>query len=220
VEKPFRKDLTHLTWDEVYARQAKRAHLVGDWMDALRLKAGDRVLEVGAGPGYVSLVLADRVGPGGAVYAIDHSAEALAYLERLQNERGVSQIRRIIADAATLEPTDLSAGSALIAMVLHHTEDAAGILDNVARLLPASALAVVAEFHPEGPCEVGPPRAHRVKPEQVQAWCKGAGFVVRSYRRQTPEHYMVLVEQRRMPAPSQRAERLSKGDETPSRDRA
>ena len=46
MEEPFRKDLTHLSWDEVYARQAKRAHLVGEWMDALRLKAGDRVLDL------------------------------------------------------------------------------------------------------------------------------------------------------------------------------
>jgi protein-L-isoaspartate O-methyltransferase len=43
------KDLTHLTWAEVYARQEKRAHLVDAWMDALRLKPGHRVLEVGAG---------------------------------------------------------------------------------------------------------------------------------------------------------------------------
>ena len=28
-----------------------------DWMDALRLKSGDRVLEIGAGPGFVSLAL-------------------------------------------------------------------------------------------------------------------------------------------------------------------
>jgi len=193
VDEPFRKDLTHLTWDEVYARQAKRAHLVGDWMDALGLKAGDRVLEVGAGPGYVTLVLAVRVGPGGVVYAVDHSAEALGYLERLQNERGIAHIRRIVANAATLEPGGLDVESALVTMVLHHTEDPAGILDNVARQLPAGALAVVAEFHPEGPCEVGPPQAHRVKPEQVQTWCEGAGFVVRSYRRQTPEHYMFVL---------------------------
>jgi ubiquinone/menaquinone biosynthesis C-methylase UbiE len=194
VEAPFRKDLTHLTWEEVYARQEKRAPLVGDWMGALGLKAGDRVLEVGAGPGYVSLVLADRVGPGGVVYAVDHSAEALAYLERLQTQRGVSHIRRIIADAATLGPAGLRADSALIAMVLHHTEDPPGILGNVARLLPAGAPAVVAEFHPEGPCAVGPPRAHRVSPEQVRTWCEGAGLAVRSYRRQTPEHYMVVVQ--------------------------
>ncbi len=55
MEESFRKDLTHLTWNEVYARQEKRGFLVDAWMDALRLKPGDRVLEVGAGPGYVSM---------------------------------------------------------------------------------------------------------------------------------------------------------------------
>jgi ubiquinone/menaquinone biosynthesis C-methylase UbiE len=196
VEEPFRKDLSHLSWDEVYARQVKRAHLVGEWMDSLRLKAGDRVLEVGAGPGYVSLVLADRVGAEGRVYAVDRSSEALAHLQRLERERRISHIRRLVADAATLEPAGLQVDSALTSMVLHHADDPAGILHNVARLLRPGALAVVAEFHPEGPCEEGPPRAHRLIPEQVQAWGKSAGFLVLNYQRQTPEHYLVLFQRR------------------------
>ena len=98
MQEAFRKDLTHLTWDEVYARQVKRASLVGEWMDALHLKSGDRLLEIGAGPGYVSLMLADRVGPAGTVYAVDRSADALAYLQRLQKERGVSNIERLVAE--------------------------------------------------------------------------------------------------------------------------
>jgi ubiquinone/menaquinone biosynthesis C-methylase UbiE len=194
VDEPFRKDLTHLSWDEVYARQVKRGDLVDEWMDSMRLKAGDRVLEIGAGPGYVSLVLAAHVGVEGLVYAVDRSSEALSHLERLQHERGILQIRRIVADAATFEQADLGADSALISMVLHHAEDPPGILSNVARLLRPGALAVVAEFHPEGPWEQGPPRAHRLRPEQVQAWAEAAGFLTLSYRRQTPEHYMVLVQ--------------------------
>lgn len=194
MEEPFQKDLSHLTCDEVYARQVKRADLVAEWMDALRLKVGDRVLEVGAGPGYVSLVLADRVGRSGVIYAVDRSAEALAYLERLQKERGLSHIQRLVADAATLEPASLRADSALITMVLHHGGDPAGILHNVPRLLLPGALAVVAEFHPDGPCDGGPPRAYRLRPEQIQAWCEAAGFSVLSYRRQTPEHFMILVQ--------------------------
>ena len=93
MEKPFQKDLSHLSWDQVYERQAMRADLVSDWIEGLRLKSGDRVLEIGAGPGYVSFVLAERVGHRGTVYALDRSAEALAYLERLQTERGIGQIQ-------------------------------------------------------------------------------------------------------------------------------
>jgi ubiquinone/menaquinone biosynthesis C-methylase UbiE len=194
MEKPFQKDLSHLNWDEVYARQALRAELVGDWMEALRLKSGDCVLEIGAGPGYVSFTLADRVGPAGIVYALDRAADALAHLERLQKERGVRQIQRITADAAVLEPAGMEADSALITMVLHHADDPAKILHNVARFLPHGGPVVIGEFHPEGPCSGGPPREHRLAPEKIQEWCEQAGLLVVSYRRQTPEHYMVVAQ--------------------------
>jgi ubiquinone/menaquinone biosynthesis C-methylase UbiE len=194
VARTYRKDLSHVTWDEVFARQVKRASLVEEWMNDLKLKPGARVLDVGAGPGYVSLVLAERVGPAGLVYAVDRKAEALAYLERLQRERRVAHIQRVVADATTMDRGTLSPDSALVTMVLHHTDDPPGLLANVARLLPAGALALVAEFHPEGPCKVGPPQSERVSPEQVQAWCEAAGFQVLRYRRQTPEHYMLILE--------------------------
>ena len=75
MEQTFQKDLSHLTWDEVYARQMQRAELVAEWMDALQLAAGGRVLEVGSGPGYVSLRLAERVGSVGVVYAVDGATQ-------------------------------------------------------------------------------------------------------------------------------------------------
>ncbi len=196
MEEQYRKDLSDLPLDEVFARQVRRADLIQDWMAALQLQPRARVLDIGAGPGYVSLVLADRVGPGGLVYAVDRSTDALAYLERLQKERGVAQIQRVVADATTLDAGTLHPQSALVTMVLHHADDPPCLLSNVARILPSGALAVVAEFHPEGPCEVGPPQAERLSPELVQAWCEEAGFDVLTYRRQTPEHYMWTVRKR------------------------
>jgi ubiquinone/menaquinone biosynthesis C-methylase UbiE len=194
VNEAFRKDLSHLSWEEVYARQVQRAALVADWMDALHLESGDRVLEIGAGPGYGSLALAGRVGPTGIVYALDQSAAALAHLERLQNERGVRQIERIAADAAALEPTSVHAGSALITMVLHHADDAPGILRRVVCCLPVGAPVVIGEFHPDGPCSSGPPREHRLAPELVERWCEQAGLTSVRYRRQSAEHYMLTAE--------------------------
>jgi ubiquinone/menaquinone biosynthesis C-methylase UbiE len=194
MDKPFQKDLSHLSWDQVYARQELRAELVSDWMEALCLKSGDRVLEIGAGPGYVSFALADRVGPKGIVYALDRSADALAYLERLQKTRGIGQIQRIAADAAVVELAGVQADSALITMVLHHADDPAGILHNVARFVPPGAPIVIGEFHPEGSCSNGPPREHRLAPEKIQLSCEQAGLSVLGYRRQTPEHYLVVAQ--------------------------
>jgi ubiquinone/menaquinone biosynthesis C-methylase UbiE len=189
----FQKDLSHLTWEQIYARQAQRTPLVADWMDALFLKSGDRVLEIGAGPGYVSLALARRIGASGLVYAVDRSADALASLQRRQAQLGIGQIERIVADAATLDPKGLDAGSALITMVLHHADEPAVIVRNVARFLPEGAPVVIGEFHPDGPCTSGPPREHRLRPGTIRAWCRSANLEVTEYRRQTPEHYMLAA---------------------------
>jgi ubiquinone/menaquinone biosynthesis C-methylase UbiE len=194
MDTPFHKDLSHLSWDQVYARQAQRAALIKDWMDWLRLKAGDRVLDIGAGPGLVSLALAERVGPAGLVYAVDTSKDALAYLERLQKERGIYQIKRVAVDAAALERGSVQANSALITMVLHHADDPAEILRSVARCLPPGAPVVIGEFHPEGPCSSGPPREHRFAPEQIKRWCEQAGLTVIGYRLQSLEHYALFAE--------------------------
>jgi ubiquinone/menaquinone biosynthesis C-methylase UbiE len=194
MEQTFQKDLSHTTWDAVYARQTQRADLVPAWIEALGLKPGGRVLDVGSGPGYVSLGLADHVGPDGIVYAVDRSRDALAYLERLQKERKISHIQRMVADVSTLQNSDLRTDAALISMVLHHADNPLGVLRNVHRLLAPHARVVVAEFHPQGPCEQGAPREHRLAPEQVQAWCEAAGFKVLDYRRQSPESYMLVAD--------------------------
>jgi SAM-dependent methyltransferase len=76
---------------------------------------------------------------------------------------------------------------------LRHADDPAGLLRNVARLLRVGARVAVAEFHPDGPCEVGAPRERRLAPERVWAWCEAAGFDRPDYHRQSPEHYFFTM---------------------------
>jgi len=196
MDEGFRKDLSHLGWDEVYARQALRAPLIEGWIAALRLAPGGRVLEVGSGPGFVSQALAARVGREGVVYAVERSADALAHLERLQREQDLPQIHRICADAAVLAPAERNLKAALVTMVLHHAEDPAGILRGAAGWLAPGGRLAIGEFDPAGPCEKGPPREHRLAPETVRRWCEAAGFVVLEIQSQTPEHYLLVAERR------------------------
>jgi|SRR5579859_7351994 len=148
------------------------------------------VLDVGAGPGYVS----QRVGPAGLVLALDRAAETLPYLERLRTERGLMWIQPLIGDVTALDLCDQRVDAAVITMMLHHAEDPVGLLSAVARWLPPGARAVVAEFDPAGLCASGPPSEQRQAPTQVREWCELVGFVCLGVQQQTDEHYMLLIE--------------------------
>lgn len=49
----------------------------GRWMDEAGVVPGMRVLDVGCGPGAVTALLLERVGPGGRVVGIDRAPPLL-----------------------------------------------------------------------------------------------------------------------------------------------
>lgn len=193
--REFRKDLSHLTWEEVFARQQMRAFLLPAWFEGLHLKAGDHVLDLGAGPGYVSLQMARLVGPTGLVYAVDREAHALAYLQEVIQCQQATNIRWVAADVLSFHLEDEHVSAVLLAMMLHHSDDPAALIEKLTSLLPPDGWAVIAEFHPDGPAQFGPPRAARLSPEQLEHWCWQAGLRVIHYARQSEEHYMLTVHQ-------------------------
>jgi SAM-dependent methyltransferase len=60
--------------------------------DRAGLTAGERVLDLGAGPGFAAVDLAHRVGPTGQVLALEHSADYVATGRRLAAEAGLTQL--------------------------------------------------------------------------------------------------------------------------------
>jgi cytochrome P450 family 135 len=70
---------------------------------ALNLKAGDVVLEVGAGTGRNLPYLVDAVGPNGAIIAVDASEGMLAEARKLTERHGWSNVQLLRQDAAQLQ---------------------------------------------------------------------------------------------------------------------
>ncbi len=62
------------------------------------IQRGATVLDVGAGPGFASVDLAQLVGPDGSVTALDRSARFLAHLQATARERGLANVRTIEID--------------------------------------------------------------------------------------------------------------------------
>jgi SAM-dependent methyltransferase len=70
-------------------------------MDALGVKPGERVLEVGCGPGTTAIELATRVAPDGEVVGVDISPAMVAAATRRAAAAGVDNVRFVAANAQT-----------------------------------------------------------------------------------------------------------------------
>jgi len=68
-------------------------------VELLAPKAGERVLEIGAGTGNATLPIAERVGPAGLVAAIDAAEGQLRVLQRRAAEAGLGNIHQEPMDA-------------------------------------------------------------------------------------------------------------------------
>lgn len=161
-------------WAAVYDRQAARGGLVPRLADLLDLVPGDRVLEVGCGPGHATAVLADRVAPG-RVVALDRHRGALDYFRDVTRP-DPDAVDPVVGDVRSLPVRFDAPTPALLAFVLHHVEAPARALEAVAAALPAGSTVLVAEYDPGAPGEVGPPLDRRLAPGDVAGWLDAAGL--------------------------------------------
>ena len=90
------KDYVLGTHDEEIERlglqhRAWRQRALDAWRSA-RIGVGQSVLDVGCGPGYATLDLAELVGPSGRVVAVDKSERFLGALEARRRPRSIDNI--------------------------------------------------------------------------------------------------------------------------------
>ena len=69
-------------------------------------KPGERVLDIGCGGGATTIAIAQAVAPSGEVLGIDISPDLTTASTRRASDAGVSNIRFICADAATIQLSD------------------------------------------------------------------------------------------------------------------
>ena len=104
---------------------------------------GMRVLDLGCGLGHVSLLLAELVGPGGAVVGIDRDPRMLENAERRRAAAGVGHVRYVEGDARTFrdaEPFD----AVVERLVLFHLPDAVDVVrHHVEALRPGGIFAAI-----------------------------------------------------------------------------
>lgn len=118
-------------------------------LNALKIQPGQIVCDFGCGNGYHSLQLAKRVGPTGAVHAIDIQPEMLEMLRERAGPRGLANIKPVLAteDESGLPPDTFD--MVLMVDVYHELANPAEILAAVHKSLKPDGRLVLVEFREE-----------------------------------------------------------------------
>jgi len=144
------KDYVLGTHDEEIERlglqhRAWRQRALDAWRSA-GIGPGQTVLDVGCGPGYGSVDLAELVGPSGRVVAIDKSERFLRALDATCRERGIDNITAYSADLDAGEFPDGIADRAWCRWVLAFVKDPRAILARMAAALAPDGVMVLHEY--------------------------------------------------------------------------
>ena len=122
-------------------------------------KPGDRLLDMGSGPGFLTFDLADLVGPSGSVLALDNSEFFIEHLRREARTQHLNWVRGEVADISEFEYEESSLDGAISRWVLMFLSDPEVVLARIAGALRPGGTFAAMEYiqfksmslWPEGP---------------------------------------------------------------------
>ena len=165
--------------DEWTARLESPARIAGLKIDyiisSLKLKPGDVVADIGAGPGILSLPMAKAVAPAGKVYAVEIDQAFLDHIAAKMKDQGVPNVTLVKGEFVDPKLPAANVDVALFHDVLHHIADRAGYLKATARYVKPGGRVAIVELPPDGSHKDDPSLV--VTRAQVDGWMAAAGFV-------------------------------------------
>jgi ubiquinone/menaquinone biosynthesis C-methylase UbiE len=146
-------------------------------IDALELKAGMVVADIGAGSGYYSSRIARRVGPTGRVYATDIQPGMIEILERRVKNEGLTNVTPVLG---AMDDPRLPAGAidlAIMVDVYHELQQPQVFLQRLKPAFKPNGRLVLLEFRKEDP-KVPILEVHKMSVAEVKQELEAEGFVL------------------------------------------
>jgi len=188
--------MTQLSFDAATAKALERAYHKRDMLRrrrhvraALAAQPGERILDVGCGPGFYVQELLDEVGPEGSVMAVDASPDMLALAQR--RCAGHDNVTFREGNASSLPVDDGDVDAALCVQVMEYVPDVPGALAEMYRTLRPGGRALIWDvswgsvwWHTEDPDRMrrvlsawDEHLTHPSLPRRLGAYLRAAGFV-------------------------------------------
>ena len=141
-------------------------------MDAIGVRSGMTVAEIGAGRGRYVVQLAVRVGESGKVYAEDIDSDSLKHLEQRCLKWELKHVETILGDVLDPKLPEKELDLIFIISAYHHFDDPVALLRNARRALKPEGILAIGEWIPEE----GDIGLENSTPEQIESKMNAAGY--------------------------------------------
>lgn len=137
--------------DEQEIQRLQSQHQV--WENAARalwMKAGfcegQTLLDLGCGPGFATMQLAEIVGSKGRVHAVDVSQRFIAYLQEEIQRNNITTISAFVSDASKIDLESATLDGAYARWVLCFVDDPGKIVKEISRLLRPGGVFAIKDY--------------------------------------------------------------------------
>jgi ubiquinone/menaquinone biosynthesis C-methylase UbiE len=161
-------------------------------LDALNLKPGMVVADIGAGVGYMSLRMAKRVGPSGKVYANDLQPEMLAKLRENASHAKINNVVTVLGDVTDPKLPANAMDLVLLVDVYHEFSQPQQMLRKIRETLKPDGRLVLLEYRAEDP-NVPIIAEHKMTVTQVKTELEAEGFILQPVIETLPRQHILIL---------------------------
>ena len=162
-------------------------------LNALKLKQGQVVADIGAGGGYFSLRFAEIIGKNGRVFAVDTDHKLLEYIKNDARKRGLENVETILVDGEKLDLPEKGLDLIFMRNVCHHLRDRVDYFRKLGRFLkPDGKVAIIERGRPLTPHGIS---GHYVPRETIIKEMDEAGFIVKQEFDFLPDQSFIIFVQ-------------------------
>jgi ubiquinone/menaquinone biosynthesis C-methylase UbiE len=172
------------------ADRRDRYHQPEKVMDVVGVEAGMIVGEVGAGRGYFTFKLAERVGDNGKVYANDINRSALGAIERRCKTDGVTNIETIVGEVEDPRLPRSALDMVFIVNAFHDLKRPAALLDNLVPSLKSGAKVIIID---RDPAKYQRSYGHFLTQDEVLEILRNSTFELDRIESFLPQHNIYII---------------------------
>ncbi len=176
--------------------QREEEEQVDRMVDALNLKPGEIVADIGAGTGYVSRKMARRVGEKGSVLAVEIQQEMLNILTNKALSAGILNIKPVLGTITDPKLGSEAVDTVVMVDVYHEFDHPYEMLMAIGKALKPGGRVVLVEYRAEDP-NVPIKGVHKMSEQQVKREASVHSLIWKETIEALPRQHIIVFEKPR-----------------------